>query len=496
MKVKVYGPKRSGTNLLAYALHAAGYETMVNEAAWKHGDPEDVGADLHVCILKHPVNWYCSVRRYADPVPEVGQTIHDWSNLAARYMLKAAENPQRWIVILYEDLISKWDQTLAAIAGRLPNPRPWPKKPEGRMNRASGAADAVPEGAKMHDDPYLDGTYWKTVSPWEENYIRESMGPVAKLWYQDYPNLRHRQADRPVVNMLCNHSGIGDILMGVRVRDGLVAAGGYHVNFYCHNPQFASLFIPDAMPIVRGRLVPADVIPVDRPTQGAEDSYTQEALKAYRTFAPPSLRPDFQPLILPTTARNLPDTSCEGEKRTVLFPFAAWRIREWPLENWRKLVEILMRKGHHVVICASEQKLKEANTLGGHEHVIGQDQDVMVATVKRADLIVCNDSGPLHVAGQLGVPVVGVHAVFDKNILGKEYENYYSPEVPMECADCRFLPEKGYVDSKCQPDPDQPKYADSLPLGYLRGCPALRAITPEAVAETIQHAYASKRTTS
>lgn len=104
------------------------------------------------------------------------------------------------------------------------------------------------------------------------------------------------------------------------------------------------------------------------------------------------------------------------ERIAVINPGAMDRRRRWPLENFAQIANYLVEQGMHVYINASgpvESELAEAiRTLANFpsEIVCCHDLSItgLVGLLSMAELMVSNDSGPLHLAYALQVPSVGI----------------------------------------------------------------------------------------
>jgi len=101
---------------------------------------------------------------------------------------------------------------------------------------------------------------------------------------------------------------------------------------------------------------------------------------------------------------------------SALHPFASSRDRCVPLEEWTKLAFALHSRGMSVLWVGTANELEELRQ--SHTHPPGHYVDrlgdgrlaVSAAALSLAALFVGHDSGPLHIAGAFGVPVVGVFA--------------------------------------------------------------------------------------
>jgi heptosyltransferase-2 len=90
-------------------------------------------------------------------------------------------------------------------------------------------------------------------------------------------------------------------------------------------------------------------------------------------------------------------------------PGASVPEKRWPLDRFREAVEFLAKKPGVSVLVFVEP--------GGYGSSLGEVTGVaspqvglrqMMALLERCDLLLCNDSGPMHLAGALGVPAVAV----------------------------------------------------------------------------------------
>lgn len=98
----------------------------------------------------------------------------------------------------------------------------------------------------------------------------------------------------------------------------------------------------------------------------------------------------------------------------VLAPSSVWATKRWPEAHWSALVDELHRAGEQVVLmgAASDQSLLEriANAASTAPRVMAGALDLLgsAALMAQSKVVVSNDSAPLHMAGAVGAPVVGV----------------------------------------------------------------------------------------
>ncbi|MDH3893036.1 MAG: glycosyltransferase family 9 protein [Chromatiales bacterium] len=129
---------------------------------------------------------------------------------------------------------------------------------------------------------------------------------------------------------------------------------------------------------------------------------------------------------IPDTARVFADRHIECERRTVvLSPCAAARFRNyrnWPAEHFAAFAnELVAAYGVDVVLTggSSEEEqragaLIEASVGARCTNLIGRTNlKQLLALIQRADLLVCPDSGPAHMATAVDTPVVALFATTD-----------------------------------------------------------------------------------
>lgn len=108
----------------------------------------------------------------------------------------------------------------------------------------------------------------------------------------------------------------------------------------------------------------------------------------------------------PGKAENpLPD-----EPYVLASPFAGWTSKQWPLEHWAKLAELLQTRLHMpLVLDGAPGTLPELPKTLRHESSI----EGLLHATRKACLVVGVDSGPLHLAAALGKPGVAIFGPTD-----------------------------------------------------------------------------------
>ncbi|MGH7620510.1 MAG: glycosyltransferase family 9 protein, partial [Gemmatimonadaceae bacterium] len=99
-----------------------------------------------------------------------------------------------------------------------------------------------------------------------------------------------------------------------------------------------------------------------------------------------------------------------------LHPFAGARDRCVPLAQWTQVAFALQGRGQTVLWVGTSRELHELRATYTHpkgayvDHLGDRSLGMTAAALSLASVVVGHDSGPLHVAGAFGVPVVGIFA--------------------------------------------------------------------------------------
>ena len=106
-----------------------------------------------------------------------------------------------------------------------------------------------------------------------------------------------------------------------------------------------------------------------------------------------------------------------GRRTCLLAAGAGWGAKRWPAEKYGALARELQRMGLDVMVNSSHADDLLAATVveasGGAAHVEVCDVAGLVALMRRVTVLVGGDSGPMHMAAALGVPVVALFGPTD-----------------------------------------------------------------------------------
>lgn len=105
-----------------------------------------------------------------------------------------------------------------------------------------------------------------------------------------------------------------------------------------------------------------------------------------------------------------------GEPLVALAPGSVWATKRWPADRFAKLGRLLIRSGYGVVLIGSREERAMCGELmnsAGSPNVLNGAGDFSLLEsaelIRRCELIVSNDSAPVHLAGAMRVPVVAIY---------------------------------------------------------------------------------------
>jgi ADP-heptose:LPS heptosyltransferase len=95
----------------------------------------------------------------------------------------------------------------------------------------------------------------------------------------------------------------------------------------------------------------------------------------------------------------------------------SWPIREWDPQKWQKLVKKIHAAWDAVIVqygVTKNDESDEAYKLTGVKSLVNRlKPEEMVAVAAICDLIISIDSGPIHLAGAVGTPVIGLYGALE-----------------------------------------------------------------------------------
>lgn len=104
----------------------------------------------------------------------------------------------------------------------------------------------------------------------------------------------------------------------------------------------------------------------------------------------------------------------DAHLRVGLHPLASQACKLWPVENWRTLIDALLRSGASIVVFGSPAEraalLGMLSGLANSVSVITEDVEVFARHLAKLDVLVGLDSFSVHLAWRLGVRSVMINA--------------------------------------------------------------------------------------
>lgn len=152
-------------------------------------------------------------------------------------------------------------------------------------------------------------------------------------------------------------------------------------------------------------------------------------------------------------------------------PGTIMHIKRWPVSNYAKVAKYI-RECYNIPVIAVGSKSERdlAASAGADINLAGRTTfQVLAAVLKKASIVIANDSGPLYLASAVGARTVGIYGPSSDDLVAPCRENHRSMRHPVWCRPC-YRPE-------------------NVTRGYIR-CPSgtwacMLALHPEKVCEAV-----------
>ena len=140
---------------------------------------------------------------------------------------------------------------------------------------------------------------------------------------------------------------------------------------------------------------------------------------------------------------RFPDEDVEGPApRVAMVPVSRWHTKNWPIGRYVEVARHLSEKGagifvfggpHDVEACAGLERALDGRVV----NLAGKSTLVQMGSkLQKMDLVISNDSGPLHMAVALGIPTVSVYGATDPRRTGPYGEGNRVLSTSLPCQPC------------------------------------------------------------
>jgi heptosyltransferase-1 len=106
----------------------------------------------------------------------------------------------------------------------------------------------------------------------------------------------------------------------------------------------------------------------------------------------------------------------EVEQFVLINPGAGWGAKRWPADRYAALAQEFQRMGYSTVVNVGPGESQLAETIcNGNARAFAMSGSIgkLIACTRRASLLVGGDTGPLHLASALQIPVIGIYGPTD-----------------------------------------------------------------------------------
>lgn len=132
----------------------------------------------------------------------------------------------------------------------------------------------------------------------------------------------------------------------------------------------------------------------------------------------------------------------EEEKLIALNTGGTWPTKRWKIEGFAELADILNRQYGKVIFVGSKgdlDRVEKIKALMETDPVIATGKTTLkelAALLERCQLVISNDSGPVHVAAAVGTPTITIFGPSDDRKYRPLGEEHYIVENGIECRPC------------------------------------------------------------
>ena len=133
------------------------------------------------------------------------------------------------------------------------------------------------------------------------------------------------------------------------------------------------------------------------------------------------------------------------DRFTAVVPGARWDTKRWPMSRLAAVIDRLHAQGGAPCVLLgapddrteAEQIIAHARTKTRIVNLVGRTSlRQLAATLALADLVLCHDSGPMHIAAALNKPIVAIFGPTDPARTGPYCQTARIAALPLPCRPC------------------------------------------------------------
>jgi lipopolysaccharide heptosyltransferase I len=173
-----------------------------------------------------------------------------------------------------------------------------------------------------------------------------------------------------------------------------------------------------------------------------DSRFEQHAVDRYRAMAADLgcdvSQPEFPFAVDEADRRWVDERISPATRYAVLIPGSNWVTKRWPIENFAAIVAPLRERfGLESVVAGGAGDKSLAMAIRGALDLTGETSlRQSVALLERADLVIANDSGPMHIAAALDRPLVALYGPTDPNLTGPYGREDSVVRIDIPCSPC------------------------------------------------------------
>lgn len=258
------------------------------------------------------------------------------------------------------------------------------------------------------------------------------------------------------IKVKISSNGIGDTFLSLCATYGLkLKYPNEKIIFSTKNAGWASIF-PAAYDVLTHEW---DDTPTDK-TFSPYDSYRLELWQGKKTR--PELYSQFCDNVELTIPPHKELDNTQFNDHVVLVPFTDCTNRNWLIQNWTVLEQLLITKGYNVVIMS---KFEDGLEKFISQRVIQIPPFDAASIIKTAKCVISADTGIMHLAGLLGAPGIVLTAGITGDRVFSLYPTVRHVNGGLPCNNCRWV---GTISTLC-----------------TQICASLQLIHPQTIADMV-----------